>query len=99
MLCNFLGQLQPVELLLVFPIQFELVQLQLVLVQPHLENVENGVIIVDKNVYSSVSDALNNISQDKLSNFGFTEKIAACCILTDNRYLFVSFAKDNSLHE
>ena len=56
-------------------------------------------IIVDKNVYPSVSDALNNIDQVKLSDFGFTEKIAACYILTDNRYLFISFEKDNSLYE
>ena len=56
-------------------------------------------IIVDKTVYSSVSDALFNIDQNKLSDFGFTERIAACYILTDNRYLFISFEKDNSLHE
>lgn len=56
-------------------------------------------IIVDKTVYSSVSDALSNIDQNKLSDFGFTEKIAACYILTDNRYLFISFGKDNSSYE
>ena len=56
-------------------------------------------IIVDKNIYPSVSDALNNIDQVKLHDFGFTQKIAACYILTDNRYLFISFEKDNSLYE
>lgn len=56
-------------------------------------------IIVDKNVYSSVSDALDNINQKKLTDFGFTEKIAACYILTDSRYLFISFEKDNSQYE
>jgi len=56
-------------------------------------------IIVDKNIYSSVSDALNNIDQKKLTDFGFTEKIAACYILTDSRYLFISFGKANSQYE
>ena len=55
-------------------------------------------IIVDKTVYASVDDALNNINYSKLTDFGFTEKIAACYILTDNRYLFISFEKDTSIH-
>jgi hypothetical protein len=53
-------------------------------------------IIMDKTTYSSVKDALDNIDYSKLSDFNFTSKQAACYILTDNRYLFVSFAKDKT---
>ncbi len=55
-------------------------------------------IIVDKTIYPSIDNALNNIDYSKLTDFGFTEKIAACYILTDNRYLFISFEKDASSH-
>ena len=50
-------------------------------------------IIVDKQHYSSVADALSNIDQSKLAAQSFSEKLAACYLLTDDRYLFVSFAK------
>ena len=52
-------------------------------------------IIMDKTTYASVNDALDNINYSKLKDFNFTYKQAACYILTDNRYLFISFAKDN----
>ena len=50
-------------------------------------------IIVDKQHYSSVPDALSNIDQTKLAAHSFSEKLAACYLLTDDRYLFVSFTK------
>ena len=50
-------------------------------------------IIVDKQHYSSVADALNNVDQTKLAAHSFNEKLAACYVLTDDRYLFVSFTK------
>lgn len=50
-------------------------------------------IILDKQRYSSVLDALNNIDQAKLAAHSFNEKLAACYVLTDDRYLFISFIK------
>lgn len=52
-------------------------------------------IIIDKTEYASLNEALDNIDYNKLSEYNFTQKVAACYILTDNRYLFISFAKDN----
>ena len=52
-------------------------------------------IILDKTKYASLDEALSNIDYNKLSEYNFTHKVAACYILTDNRYLFISFVKDN----
>ena len=52
-------------------------------------------MIIDKTQYSSLDEAIANLNYDKLLELNFTNKIAACYILTNNRYLFISFAKDN----
>jgi hypothetical protein len=51
-------------------------------------------MILDKTVFSTASEALRSVDYRKVTQLNFTEKIAACYILTDNRYLFVSFTKD-----
>ncbi len=56
-------------------------------------------IIIDKTQYTSSSDVLKNIDYLKLSQYNLSHKIAACYILTDNRYLFISFVKDNLNYE
>ena len=51
-------------------------------------------IILDKTIFPNADLALGSINYSSLSNFKFTNKIAACYVLTENRYLFVSFVKD-----
>ena len=42
---------------------------------------------------NSVADALKSLDQKKLLAYSFNEKLAACYLLTDDRYLFISFLK------
>ena len=51
-------------------------------------------IIIETLVYASFQDVLDNLDVQKLADAKITEKVAACYILTDSRYMFVTFERN-----